>query len=37
LRLDLLDRMIDDPDLQMEYRREVKAALAGKLANNNKG
>jgi len=30
LGLDLLNRMIDDPDLQMQYRREVKAALAGK-------
>jgi hypothetical protein len=28
--------MIDDPDLQMEYRREVKAALAGKSAYKKK-
>lgn len=33
LGLDVLKRMVDDPDLQMEYRREVKAALAGKSAS----
>ena len=32
LGLDLLNRMINDPDLQMEYRREVKAAAAARSA-----
>jgi len=28
--------MIADPDLQMQYRREVKAALIGKAAEREK-
>jgi hypothetical protein len=36
LGLDLLNRMINDPDLQMQYRREVRAALIGKAAEREK-
>lgn len=36
LGLNVLNRMVDDPDLQMEYRRDVKAALAGKSAHKKR-